>query len=167
VPVIALVYGSVLIAIGVGGYILVDMQSTEALIPAFFGTPVLVLGVLALRENVSRRAVALVAVIAGCAFLGTAQGLPILVRDLRGQDLAPELSDPDRRSILNASQEDLASIVDRRRATGRAMSAMALASLGYLIVFGRSMARGSDTGPGAGNLPAQASQDSPSPSEAP
>jgi hypothetical protein len=48
--------GILLIALGTGGYIYTDRASMTALIPAFEGLGLLILGVLALRDNLRKHA---------------------------------------------------------------------------------------------------------------
>lgn len=48
------IFGSLLIIIGVGGYILSGMVSITAMIPAFFGVIFVILGMLASKENLKK-----------------------------------------------------------------------------------------------------------------
>ncbi|MCH8342584.1 MAG: hypothetical protein IH983_01205 [Planctomycetes bacterium] len=74
--------GLVLIALGLGGYFGTGRESPTALIPAFFGLPLLLLGFLALKEHMRRHAMHVAGVIALLGFAGTVSGLmklPVLL----------------------------------------------------------------------------------------
>ncbi len=74
--------GVVLIALGVGGYFGTGRESWTALIPAFFGLPLLILGWVALKEHMRRHAMHVAGVIALLGFAGTVRGLmklPVLL----------------------------------------------------------------------------------------
>jgi hypothetical protein len=53
---ITIVVGLLLIALGLGGYFGTGMTSPTALIPTFFGAPILALGVLALKDSMRKHA---------------------------------------------------------------------------------------------------------------
>jgi uncharacterized membrane protein HdeD (DUF308 family) len=76
-PIVTIVYGLLLVVLGVGFYAGTGEASVTALIPAFFGVPLLVCGVLARRERLLKHAMHAAAVLGLLAFLG---GLPGLVR---------------------------------------------------------------------------------------
>ena len=74
--------GLVLIALGIGSYLGTGRASVTALIPAFFGVPLLLLGLLALKESMRKHAMHIAAVMGllGCG--GTVGGLmklPVLL----------------------------------------------------------------------------------------
>jgi uncharacterized membrane protein HdeD (DUF308 family) len=73
--------GLILILLGLGAYFSATgpNPSKTALIPAFFGIPVLVLGVLALKENLRKHAMHAAAALGVLGFLGTASALLKLV----------------------------------------------------------------------------------------
>jgi len=64
-----LVFGVLLVLLGVGGYVLSGTSSVTALIPAFFGLPLLGLGLLARSESMRKHAMHGAATLAlvGCA----------------------------------------------------------------------------------------------------
>jgi hypothetical protein len=64
--------GLVLTALGVGFYFGTDRVSWTALIPAFFGVPLLVLGILALRERLLKHTMHAAAALGLIGFLGGA-----------------------------------------------------------------------------------------------
>jgi hypothetical protein len=105
--------GLVLIALGLGGYFGAGRASVTALIPAFFGLPLLILGLVALKE--CRRKVAIhigvVLGLLGCA--GTVSGLLKLP------------------ALLNGGQ------VERPTAVA-IQSAMAIVCLVYMLLYVRS-----------------------------
>lgn len=74
--------GSALVVLGVGAYVLTGAESITALLPAFLGVPIGLLGVLAGRESMRRHAIhaALVLALLGViGTLGNVAELPALV----------------------------------------------------------------------------------------
>ena len=88
----AIALGVVLIVLGVGPYLATGGASITALIPTFFGVPVLAAGTLARRP--SRRGLALGVAfgLAALGFLGTVPGLLRLPALLSGADLERPLA---------------------------------------------------------------------------
>ncbi|MHC5007393.1 MAG: hypothetical protein ACYTGF_08570 [Planctomycetota bacterium] len=80
--------GLVLIALGLGGYFGTGRESVTALIPAFFGVPLLLLGLVALNERMRKHAIHIAVIVGllGCA--GTARGLMKLPALLTGSEIA-------------------------------------------------------------------------------
>lgn len=85
-------FGVLLIVLGVGVYL--GLSATEdaspsktALIPAFFGLPILLLGIVALSERWRMHAMHVVAMLALLGFLAPAGRL--LMQLMRGADVAP------------------------------------------------------------------------------
>ena len=74
-PGVTIVFGVVLIALGVGGYVATGMVSVTALIPAFFGVVIALLGALALRPRLRKHAMHVVVLVSLLGFLGAARGL--------------------------------------------------------------------------------------------
>ena len=79
--------GFVLIALGLGSYFGTGRQSVTALIPAFFGLPLLVLGVGALKEGLREVAMYIAVVIGALGFAGTVRGLMKLPALLSGGEI--------------------------------------------------------------------------------
>ncbi len=76
--------GLVLIALGLGSYFGTGRASVTALIPAFFGLPLLLLGLVALKERMRTIAMIIAVVIGLLGFAGTVSGLmklPVLLAD--------------------------------------------------------------------------------------
>ncbi len=74
--------GLVLIGLGLGGYFGAGRVSVTALIPAFFGLPLLLLGLAALNERRRKVAMHIAVVIGLLGFAGTVRGLlklPVLL----------------------------------------------------------------------------------------
>ncbi len=74
--------GLVLIALGLGSYFGTGRASVTALIPAFFGLPLLLLGLVALKERMRTIAMIIAVVIGLLGFAGTVSGLmklPVLL----------------------------------------------------------------------------------------
>jgi uncharacterized membrane protein len=69
---IAIGFGIFLIALGVGGYYATDQVSWTALIPAFFGLPLVILGLLARKDSLRKHAMHAAAVVGLLGFLGAA-----------------------------------------------------------------------------------------------
>jgi hypothetical protein len=79
VPIVSVVTGVVLMALGIGFYFGTDQVSVTALIPAFFGLPLAVLGLVAMREQFLKHAMHGAAALGLIGFLG---GLVMAVRGL-------------------------------------------------------------------------------------
>jgi len=86
-PTYTLVYGLLLLLLGIGGFVITGRESITALIPAFFGLPVLLFAWLARRETMRKHAMHAAAVLSLLAFLGTAGGVIQSARLLMGQDV--------------------------------------------------------------------------------
>jgi hypothetical protein len=83
---LTIAFGLLLILLGVGGYFGSKRVSKTALIPAYFGAPILVLGLVArVKIKWAHAALWMAAVLAVLGFLGSARGLPGLLRMLRGE----------------------------------------------------------------------------------
>ncbi len=80
--------GLVLIVLGLGGYFGTDRESWTALIPALFGLPLLILGLIALKERMRKGAMHVAVVIGLLGFVGTVRGLMKLPLLLTGGELA-------------------------------------------------------------------------------
>jgi hypothetical protein len=83
--VLGIMLGTVLVALGVGAYVLSDFASVTALIPAFFGILIAVLGVAGYqrtdRQRLSAYGIGLLAVL---GVLGSTRGLPDIIALLTG-----------------------------------------------------------------------------------
>ncbi len=79
--------GLVLIALGLGGYFGAGRASVTALIPAFFGLPLLILGLVALNERRRKTAMHIAAVLGLLGFVWTVRGLMKLPVLLTGGEL--------------------------------------------------------------------------------
>jgi len=74
--------GLVLIALGLGGYVGTGREHLTALIPVLFGLPLLILGLIALKERRRKGAMHVAVVIGLLGFAGTVRGLmrlPVLL----------------------------------------------------------------------------------------
>jgi hypothetical protein len=72
---LTIVLANILILMGIGGYVASGMVSMTALIPAFIGVPLEVLGWLALSESRRKHAMHGAVVLALIGFLGSVPGL--------------------------------------------------------------------------------------------
>jgi hypothetical protein len=88
VPLVTIIFGLVLVALGVVGYTGATPAHVTALIPAFFGAAFVVLGALATRPALLKHAMHGAAVLALLALLGSARGLPDALRLLTGAPVA-------------------------------------------------------------------------------
>ncbi len=79
--------GFVLIALGVGSYFGTGRESVTALIPAFFGLPLLLLGMAAMKERLRKTAMHIAAGMGLLGFAGTVRGLMKLPVLLTGGEL--------------------------------------------------------------------------------
>ena len=87
-PKVAVVYGTLLVALGLGGYLGFGRTSWTALIPAAIGLPVLLCGLLAHREAYLKHAMHAAAALGLLGFLGSLPGLLRLPRLLAGGEVA-------------------------------------------------------------------------------
>lgn len=69
---ITIVVGLILIALGLAGYFGTGTTSVTALIPAFFGAPILLLGCLSLKDSLRMHAMHLAVLLGLLGFLGGA-----------------------------------------------------------------------------------------------
>ncbi len=74
-PTLSIIFGIILITIGLLGYFGLGSQSITALIPTFLGLPVVILGVLGLKEKFLKTSMHIVSVLMLLGFLGTVSGL--------------------------------------------------------------------------------------------
>jgi len=81
----SMVWGIILIALGLISYFGISSESITALIPAFLGIPVLILGLLALNEKYLKHAMHGIAVLMLLGFAGTVSGLLKFFRMLGGE----------------------------------------------------------------------------------
>jgi len=73
--------GLILCGLGVGSYFGTGRTSVTALIPAFFGLPILIAGVIALKPAARKHAMHAVAVLALLGFIGSAaRAIPALFK---------------------------------------------------------------------------------------
>jgi hypothetical protein len=79
--------GVLLVVLGVGGYFASGRVSKTALIPAFFGGPILLLGLAALRADWHDYALYGALGLAGLGFFGSGRGLPGLWKLLSGGEV--------------------------------------------------------------------------------
>lgn len=86
-PLLTIIYGTLLILVGVIGYFATGSASVTALIPAFIGLPVETLGVLARNEKYRKHAMHGAAGLALLATLGTVRALTKLPTLLGGGEL--------------------------------------------------------------------------------
>jgi uncharacterized membrane protein len=84
-PRIAVLVGSLLIVLGVASYLLTGRASMTALIPAFFGLPILILGWLALRVTWRRHAMHAAAALGLLGLIGSLRGVPATLALLSGE----------------------------------------------------------------------------------
>jgi len=82
-----IIFGVMLVAVGIVGYVGTAAVSVTALIPAVFGVVLAILGWLALSERYRTHAVHLAAATGLVAFLGTVRGLIELVGLISGAEV--------------------------------------------------------------------------------
>ncbi|MBK6317055.1 MAG: hypothetical protein IPF53_22925 [Blastocatellia bacterium] len=87
-PYITIGVGVLLTLIGVVGYVMSGMASWTALIPAFLGVPMALLGAVALKESLLKHAMHGAAVVGLLGLLGTASGAVKFVKLLGGAEVA-------------------------------------------------------------------------------
>lgn len=74
-PTLSIIFGIILITIGIIGYFGISSESITALIPAFLGLPVAILGALGLNEKRLKVTMHIASVLMLLGFLGTVRGL--------------------------------------------------------------------------------------------
>ncbi len=79
--------GAVLVAVGVIAYFATGRDSLTALLPALLGLPILILGIVALKENVRRHAIHAALVLALLGALGTSMQVVELPDLIAGNDV--------------------------------------------------------------------------------
>lgn len=84
---ITIAYGAIFILMGLYGYFGISSESITALIPAFFGIPLLVLGWLGLNEKYLKHAMHGAAVLTLLGFAGTVGGLIKFFKMLGGAEM--------------------------------------------------------------------------------
>jgi len=82
---ISIIFGLILIILGLISYLGISSESITALIPTFLGIPVLILGFLALNEKYLKHAMHGTAVLMLLGFAGTVGGLIKFFRMLGGE----------------------------------------------------------------------------------
>ncbi|MFI5236641.1 MAG: hypothetical protein ACHQLA_01730 [Ignavibacteriales bacterium] len=83
----SITFGIILIILGLISYFGISSESVTALIPAFLGIPVLILGLLALNEKYLKHAMHVAVVLMLLGFGGTVGGLIKFFRMLNGEVL--------------------------------------------------------------------------------
>ena len=84
---LTIVYGVIFIVMGLYGYFGISSESITALIPTFFGIPMLVFGWLALNEKYLKHAMHGAAVLTLLGFAGTVGGLFKFFKLLGGAEM--------------------------------------------------------------------------------
>jgi len=83
---LGIVLGIALVALGVGAYVLSDFASVTALIPAFFGVLVAILGVVGRRRTDQQRLAAYgIGLLAVLGVVGSTRGIPDMIALLTGE----------------------------------------------------------------------------------
>jgi uncharacterized membrane protein len=82
---VSIAFGIILIILGLVSYFGISSESITALIPAFLGIPVLVLGIIALNEKYLKHSIHAVAILMLLGFGGTVGGLFKFFRMLGGE----------------------------------------------------------------------------------
>ena len=81
-------FGILLIALGLGAYFGTGRESITAMIPAFLGLPLAILGIIALRPGARKIAMHIAVVLAALGVAGTFSGLMKLPALMRGDEIA-------------------------------------------------------------------------------
>jgi hypothetical protein len=86
-PLLSIILGAALLLLGIVGYVLTDMVSWTALIPACFGLPIGLLGLAALEPAWRKHTMHAAAALALLGLLGSVTGIPKVVSLLAGNDV--------------------------------------------------------------------------------
>lgn len=89
-----IIFGILLVLLGIGGYFSTGRTSLTALIPAAFGLILLILGLLARKETLLRHAMHGAAVLGLLGFLGTASAIPKVFELLSGAPMEQSPATP-------------------------------------------------------------------------
>lgn len=110
----SMIIGALLVALGVGAYYGTSQASLTALIPAAFGLPIVLLGMVALGQRFRKHAMHAAALVGIVGFLVTISGLVDLLRLVLAQ---PALLAKSAMAILCGCHAGLAlkSFIDARR----------------------------------------------------
>jgi len=79
--------GIILIILGIVAYFASHAQSITALIPAFFGVPIFILGLIARKESIRKHVIHGALVVALVGLVGSVNGIPQFVSMLLGNDV--------------------------------------------------------------------------------
>lgn len=111
---VSMIIGALLMALGIGAYYGTSQASLTALIPAAFGLPMLLLGILAIGQRWRRHAMHAAALVALVGFLATISGLVDLLHLVLAQ---PALLAKSAMALLCGTHAGLAlkSFLDARR----------------------------------------------------
>lgn len=89
-PLVTILLGVILTLLGAIGYFASTSHSVTAWIPAFFGAPLVLLGVLALRPNLRKHMMHVAVIIALLGAIGaSARGIPALLKAINGTPVSP------------------------------------------------------------------------------
>ncbi|MFP8955016.1 hypothetical protein ACLI4Z_18970 [Natrialbaceae archaeon A-arb3/5] len=86
-PTLGITLGTVLVALGIGAYVLSDFASVTALIPAIFGVVIAVLGIIARQTERDRLAVIGIGALALLGVLGSLRGVPDVIALVTGGEV--------------------------------------------------------------------------------
>lgn len=84
----AVTVGVVLVVLGLASYAGTGRESVTALIPAFFGVPIVVMGFLGREESRRKHAMHVAATLSLVGFLGSVRGVPGAIRLVTGGEVA-------------------------------------------------------------------------------
>ena len=97
---LSLLVGIALIVLGIGGYVLSDMVSPTALIPAAFGVVIMLLGMYGREQTRRRTAMHLAMGVALAGILGSISGVVPFVRWLTGSTPGPLPMAPASKTLM-------------------------------------------------------------------
>ena len=85
---LGIVLGIVLMVLGVGAYVLSDFASITALIPAFFGILIIILGIMGYQQTDRQRLAAYgIGLLAVLGIVGSTRGVPDIIALLTGESV--------------------------------------------------------------------------------
>ncbi|MDJ1432956.1 hypothetical protein [Halostagnicola sp. A-GB9-2] len=84
---LSIVLGIVLVALGIGAYVLSDFASVTALIPAIFGVVITALGAIGRKTNRERLSIYGVGVLALLGVMGSLRGIPDIIALVTGESV--------------------------------------------------------------------------------
>ncbi len=114
-----IVLGIVLVVLGIGAYVLSNFASVTALIPAFFGVLIAILGVVGRQQTNRQRLAAYgIGLLAVLGVLGSTRGIPDIIALLTGESVESTIAAVSQGAMIVICLVLLAAVIQFVRNTG-------------------------------------------------